>query len=159
MQTAEIIETSSGQTVRLPAEFRFKTRTVAIRRQGEAVILEPISSAEWPEHFLRTSGSRTPPSPVLVYEVAKIQYAAITNTAADLVNFAKSKMLNCRPPRLVAGLDIEGQQLLLQGFFRAPNKRGRDSYNSRAPSPFVRSSKHFTVYITIPRRQSCIWYS
>jgi virulence-associated protein VagC len=47
----EIVETSAGQTVRLPAEYHFETPFVSIRRQGEAVILEPVRSAKWPEHF------------------------------------------------------------------------------------------------------------
>jgi virulence-associated protein VagC len=51
MQTVEIVETSMGQTVRLPAEFHFETPTVSIRRQGDAVILEPVRPSQWPEHF------------------------------------------------------------------------------------------------------------
>ena len=51
MKTAEIFETSQGQTVRLPDEFRFDTHIVSIRRQGEAVVLEPVKPATWPEHF------------------------------------------------------------------------------------------------------------
>lgn len=51
MSTAEIVETAEGQAVRLPDEFRFAARTVTIRREGEAVILEPIKSTAWPKHF------------------------------------------------------------------------------------------------------------
>ena len=51
MKTVEIIETASGQTVPLPEEFHFKTPTISIRRQGDAVILEPLKAAPWPVHF------------------------------------------------------------------------------------------------------------
>ena len=51
MKTAEIVETNQGQAVRLPDEFRFHARTVSIRRDGEAVILEPVKPAAWPEGF------------------------------------------------------------------------------------------------------------
>jgi len=51
MKTAEIVETKNGQAVTLPEEFRFQTPTVSIRRQGDAVILEPIKPGQWPEGF------------------------------------------------------------------------------------------------------------
>jgi len=51
MQTVKILETSTGQAVPLPAEFRFGTPTVSIRRQGDAVILEPVRPDQWPNHF------------------------------------------------------------------------------------------------------------
>jgi virulence-associated protein VagC len=51
MKTIEIIETSNGQSVPLPEEFRFATPTVSIRRAGDSVILEPVKPAQWPEHF------------------------------------------------------------------------------------------------------------
>lgn len=51
MQSTEIVETNDGQTVRLPNDFRFSTDIVSIRREGEAVILEPVKSAAWPAGF------------------------------------------------------------------------------------------------------------
>lgn len=74
MKTAEVIETSNGQTVRLPDEFRFETPTVSIRREGDAVILEPLKPAYWPERFfdhiriddpafVRPDQGSTPPAP------------------------------------------------------------------------------------------------
>jgi virulence-associated protein VagC len=51
MTTVRIVETSQGQAVPLPEEFRFTTPTVSIRRDGDAVILEPVKPAHWPEHF------------------------------------------------------------------------------------------------------------
>jgi virulence-associated protein VagC len=51
MKTVEIVETDTGQAVPLPEEFHFATRMVSIRRDGEAVILEPIKSSHWPARF------------------------------------------------------------------------------------------------------------
>lgn len=76
MQTAEIVETKNGQTVRLPDEFRFAVASVAIRREGDAVILAPIKPAQWPTGFFdnihiddlaftRLPQGTTPPAPTL----------------------------------------------------------------------------------------------
>jgi len=76
MKTVEIVETSQGQTVRLPDEFRFESAEVSIRREGDAVILEPVKPTAWPEHFFdeiriddpaffRPDQGVTPPSPRL----------------------------------------------------------------------------------------------
>ena len=51
MKTAEIIEMNDGQAVRLPEDFRFHANRVAIRRQGDGVILEPLKPATWPTNF------------------------------------------------------------------------------------------------------------
>jgi len=51
MTTAQIISIEGHQAVRLPAEFRFPGRVVSIRREGEAVILEPVRAATWPANF------------------------------------------------------------------------------------------------------------
>jgi virulence-associated protein VagC len=51
MKTVELVETKQGQAVPLPEEFRFDTSTVSIRREGRAIILEPVKPAHWPEHF------------------------------------------------------------------------------------------------------------
>ena len=53
MQTAEVVETKEGQAVRLPDAFRFSTDVVSIRKDGEAVILEPVKSARWPKDFFQ----------------------------------------------------------------------------------------------------------
>ncbi|NTG49901.1 antitoxin [Agrobacterium rhizogenes] len=42
MDTAKIFWSGRSQAVRLPKEFRFDTDVVRIRRQGQAIILEPI---------------------------------------------------------------------------------------------------------------------
>ncbi|MRG54067.1 AbrB/MazE/SpoVT family DNA-binding domain-containing protein [Phyllobacterium sp. SYP-B3895] len=46
MDTAKIFWSGRSQAVRLPKEFRFETSEVRIRRQGNAVILEPIAN-DW----------------------------------------------------------------------------------------------------------------
>jgi len=51
MKTIGIVETPNGQSIPLPEEFRFDTDIVSIRRQGQAVILEPVKSDSWPDHF------------------------------------------------------------------------------------------------------------
>jgi antitoxin VapB len=42
METAKVFWSGRSQAVRLPRAFRFDTDEVRIRRQGSAVILEPI---------------------------------------------------------------------------------------------------------------------
>ena len=51
MPTAEIIHTEGTQAVKLPEGFHFEGDTVSIRREGEAVILEPVKPASWPVGF------------------------------------------------------------------------------------------------------------
>jgi virulence-associated protein VagC len=51
MKTVEIIETNNGQAIPLPEEFRLETHTVSIRREGDALILEPVKQSQWPKHF------------------------------------------------------------------------------------------------------------
>jgi virulence-associated protein VagC len=51
MMTVEILKTSNGQAVPLPEGFRFETSTVSIRRDGEAVIVEPVKTPHWPTGF------------------------------------------------------------------------------------------------------------
>jgi antitoxin VapB len=46
---AKVFWTGRSQAVRLPKEFRFEGDTVFVRREGDAVILEPAD--EWPEHY------------------------------------------------------------------------------------------------------------
>jgi hypothetical protein len=51
MNTAEIIHTDGTQAVKLPEGFRFEGDIVSIRREGEAVILEPLKPLNWPPGF------------------------------------------------------------------------------------------------------------
>jgi antitoxin VapB len=48
--TAKLFWTGRSQAVRLPKEFRFEGKEVNIRRQGDAVVLEPVAqdhSKDW----------------------------------------------------------------------------------------------------------------
>ena len=51
MSIAEIVEIGGTQAVKLPEGFRFDGDSVSIRREGEAVILEPVKSSLWPAGF------------------------------------------------------------------------------------------------------------
>ena len=53
MKTAEIFQLGQGQAVKLPDEFRFASKEVSIRREGDAVILEPIKPRSWPVGFFQ----------------------------------------------------------------------------------------------------------
>jgi len=57
---AKLFWNGRSQAVRLPKEFRFKGDAVEIRREGSAVILEPVAEAEWPKDYWDwVDGSRT----------------------------------------------------------------------------------------------------
>lgn len=49
---AKVFWTGRSQAIRLPKEFRFETETVLVRREGEAVILEPAHS--WPRGYVES---------------------------------------------------------------------------------------------------------
>jgi antitoxin VapB len=76
VKTTEVISIGERQAVELPDEFRFEGRQVTIRREGEAVILEPIKTASWPVGFFddiriedpsfqRPPQGDVPPSPAM----------------------------------------------------------------------------------------------
>lgn len=46
---ARVFWSGRSQAVRLPKEFRFEGEEVLIRREGQAVILEPVDA--WPEGY------------------------------------------------------------------------------------------------------------
>lgn len=48
---AKLFRNGRSQAVRLPREFRFSGREVSIRREGDAVILEPIKRRSWPRGY------------------------------------------------------------------------------------------------------------
>lgn len=48
---AKLFWNGRSQAVRLPKEFRFAGDAVEIRREGSAVILEPVAEGEWPKHY------------------------------------------------------------------------------------------------------------
>ena len=49
---ARVFWTGRSQAIRLPKEFRFKTDTVLVHREGQAVVVEP--SDEWPEGYIES---------------------------------------------------------------------------------------------------------
>jgi virulence-associated protein VagC len=49
---AKVFWTGRSQAVRLPKEFRFQGDSVLVRREGAAVILEPVD--EWPEGYVES---------------------------------------------------------------------------------------------------------
>ncbi len=49
---ARVFWSGRSQAVRLPKDFRFKTDTVRVRRDGTAVILEPVD--DWPEGYVES---------------------------------------------------------------------------------------------------------
>ena len=46
MRTAKVFWSGRSQAVRLPKEFRLETNEVRIRKQGDALVLEPIAK-DW----------------------------------------------------------------------------------------------------------------
>ncbi len=68
--TAKVFWSGRSQAVRLPKEFRFKGKEVSVRREGNAVILEPMED-EWawldqfvgpvPQDFLDALEEEVPP--------------------------------------------------------------------------------------------------
>jgi antitoxin VapB len=53
MRTAKVFQSGRSQAVRIPKDFRFRGREVSIRKEGEAVILEPLRMPAWPSGFWR----------------------------------------------------------------------------------------------------------
>jgi antitoxin VapB len=49
--TAKLFRNGRSQAVRLPKEFRFPGDEVRIRREGDAVVLEPLQSKAWPRGY------------------------------------------------------------------------------------------------------------
>jgi virulence-associated protein VagC len=52
METATVIDDGECQKLRLPKGFHLATPAVAVRREGEAIVLEPLRPRVWPEGFL-----------------------------------------------------------------------------------------------------------
>jgi virulence-associated protein VagC len=75
-RTVNVVETPEGQVLHLPKEFRFHSPMVSIRREGSALVLEPVKPTSWPEGFfekiriddptfVRPDQGEMPPAPVL----------------------------------------------------------------------------------------------
>ena len=76
VKTAQVMQLQGLQAVKLPDDFRFDSENVRISRQGDAVILQPMKSAQWPATFFediriddpafcRPDQGQTPPAPTL----------------------------------------------------------------------------------------------
>ena len=59
MATAKLFRNGRSQAVRLPKEFRFEGAEVSVRREGDAVILEPVKPRAWPKGYWRRWGKAT----------------------------------------------------------------------------------------------------
>jgi antitoxin VapB len=56
LKRAKVFWTGRSQAVRLPKDYRFQGDEVAIRREGDAVVLEPIQKRSWPPGYWRSFG-------------------------------------------------------------------------------------------------------
>ena len=76
MQTTEVFQSGDFQAVRLPKECEFTSDHVAVRKEGERVILEPLPETTWPDGFFesividdpafeRPDQGTLPPTPIL----------------------------------------------------------------------------------------------
>lgn len=56
MPVEKLFMSRGFQAVRLPKSFRFKGTEVSIRREGDAVILEPVKKpkSKWPKGFFES---------------------------------------------------------------------------------------------------------
>jgi hypothetical protein len=59
MATAKLFRNGRSQAFRLPKEFRFDGDAVSVRREGAAVILEPLRARVWPKGYWRRWGKAT----------------------------------------------------------------------------------------------------
>ncbi|MGE4564940.1 MAG: antitoxin [Victivallaceae bacterium] len=51
MDTAKVFKTGRSQAVRIPKRFRFETKSVRIRKQGNSIILTPRTELTWDDFF------------------------------------------------------------------------------------------------------------
>jgi virulence-associated protein VagC len=51
LKSLEVIETSTGQEIHLPTEYRIAATAVTVRWQGDALVLEPVRPDAWPADF------------------------------------------------------------------------------------------------------------
>ena len=62
--TARLFKNGRSQAVRLPKEFRFSGDEVFVRREGEAIILEPIKRKAWPRGYWERLREMRPPADI-----------------------------------------------------------------------------------------------
>jgi antitoxin VapB len=53
---AKVFWSGTSQAVRLPKAFRFSSSEVSIRRDGDAVVLEPLEGRRWPPGYWERFG-------------------------------------------------------------------------------------------------------
>jgi antitoxin VapB len=58
---AKVFWTGRSQALRLPKEFRFAVREVTVRREGKALVVEPVEverdARGWPTDFWKLAGA------------------------------------------------------------------------------------------------------
>lgn len=54
MAITKVFQSGDGQAVQLPRGFEFNSSEVSVRRNGDAVILEPIKPHYWPKDFFES---------------------------------------------------------------------------------------------------------
>jgi antitoxin VapB len=57
MATARVFKNGRSQAIRLPKEFRVEGTEVRVRREGDSIILEPLSRSDWGEAFWEIFGA------------------------------------------------------------------------------------------------------
>ncbi len=55
---AKLFTNGRSQAVRLPKQFRFLGREVSVRKEGAAVVLEPVAKSQWPAGYWRRMDRR-----------------------------------------------------------------------------------------------------
>ena len=79
MQKAKLFWTGRSQAVRLPKEFRFEGDEVRIRREGQAVVLEPIAT-DWVGWRRSPAPSARISWPVVASNLSRRSVRASTNS-------------------------------------------------------------------------------
>jgi len=51
METAKVFKTGRSQAVRIPKKYRFNTRSVIIKAQGNSIVLTPKKEISWDDFF------------------------------------------------------------------------------------------------------------
>ena len=51
--TAKLFQNGNSQAIRLPRAFRLPGKEVKVSREGEKLIIEPLTPTQWPPGFFR----------------------------------------------------------------------------------------------------------
>jgi len=57
---AKLFTNGRSQAVRLPKQFRFRGDEVSVRKEGTAVVLEPVAKRQWPVGYWQRIARRAP---------------------------------------------------------------------------------------------------